>query len=200
MKNGNSKKSSTNHDGRGGAGGLAPRAGVSINAILCLKGLPANLTASILAHEATHAWLALNPASGDSTPSGLSSSSPLFSSQRRLSPQVEEGCCQLVAYLYLTYLLETDLGKTSSYQNTSNTPSSSSSSLSFSNLTSSSWGEPTEKQLIQFFQWAIENDCSQVYGDGFRLAKKSYSHFFSSGSGELREFLDYVCRHHLGHL
>jgi len=34
---------------------------VSVKKILCLKGLPRNLMASILAHEATHAWLAFDP-------------------------------------------------------------------------------------------------------------------------------------------
>jgi hypothetical protein len=33
----------------------------SVTAILCLSGLPRDLTASVLAHEATHAWIKLHP-------------------------------------------------------------------------------------------------------------------------------------------
>merc|ERR1711920_550856 len=59
----------------------------SVTAILCLIGLPRDLTASILAHEATHAWLKLHPHYDSSNP---------------LPAQVEEGVCQLVAHLLLT--------------------------------------------------------------------------------------------------
>jgi len=57
-----------------------------IMAILCLSGLPRDLTASVLAHEATHAWIKLHPD---------------FKVSRPLPPQVEEGVAQLVAYLFL---------------------------------------------------------------------------------------------------
>ena len=60
----------------------------SIIGILCLRGLPKELTASILAHEAIHAWLKLHPLYG------------LFGP---LPPIVEEGCCQLASYLYLEH-------------------------------------------------------------------------------------------------
>jgi len=63
----------------------------SVTAILCLSGLPADLTASILAHEATHAWIKLHPSFNPSMPIPL---------------QVEEGVCQLVAMLFLTDGLE----------------------------------------------------------------------------------------------
>lgn len=58
----------------------------SVTAIMCLCGLPADLTASILAHEATHAWIKLHPD---------------FDATRPIPPQVEEGTCQLVAMLFL---------------------------------------------------------------------------------------------------
>lgn len=59
----------------------------TVTAILCLSGLPADLTASILAHEATHAWIKLNPN---------------FDPTHPIPPQVEEGCCQLISMLFLT--------------------------------------------------------------------------------------------------
>lgn len=56
----------------------------SVTAVLVLCGLPKDLTASILAHEAMHVWCKLRP-------------EPLLN----LPPEVEEGICQLVAYEYL---------------------------------------------------------------------------------------------------
>lgn len=60
----------------------------NIIGILCLRGLPKELTASTLVHEAIHAWLKLNP---------------LYNLLGSLPPIVEEGCCQLASYLYLEY-------------------------------------------------------------------------------------------------
>jgi hypothetical protein len=59
-----------------------------LTAILCLTGLPSDLTASVLAHEAMHAWFKLHPEFG--------------ASERAIPPHVEEGCAQLIAHLYLT--------------------------------------------------------------------------------------------------
>jgi hypothetical protein len=58
-----------------------------VNAVLVLYGLPRDLTASILAHEAMHVWLKLNK--------GF----PF-----RMPPKLEEGLCQVIAYLYLDKL------------------------------------------------------------------------------------------------
>ena len=58
----------------------------SVTAILCLSGLPRDLTASVLAHEATHAWIKLHPR---------------FDIQKPIPPQVEEGVAQLIALLFL---------------------------------------------------------------------------------------------------
>ncbi|KAJ8561717.1 hypothetical protein ON010_g7963 [Phytophthora cinnamomi] len=58
----------------------------SVNAILILHGLPYDLTASVLAHEATHAFIKLSDNFPDSIP-----------------PKVEEGMCQLMSYLFLKY-------------------------------------------------------------------------------------------------
>jgi hypothetical protein len=64
---------------------------VNVNAILCAQGLPRDLAASVLAHEATHAWFRLNPETDLRSP---------------LPPQVEEGCCQLISNLFLAHGLD----------------------------------------------------------------------------------------------
>ncbi|CAI5742543.1 unnamed protein product [Peronospora destructor] len=58
----------------------------SVNAILILHGLPYDLTASVLAHEATHAFIKLSDDFPDHIP-----------------PKIEEGMCQLMSYLFLKY-------------------------------------------------------------------------------------------------
>jgi len=59
----------------------------SVTAILCLSGLPSDLTASVLVHEATHAWIKLHPNYDIAYP---------------IPMQVEEGVCQLMSFLFLT--------------------------------------------------------------------------------------------------
>ncbi|KAL3902683.1 MAG: hypothetical protein SGARI_005721, partial [Bacillariaceae sp.] len=59
----------------------------SVTAILCLSGLPRDLAASVLAHEATHAWIKLHPR---------------FDFEKPIPAQVEEGVAQLIALLFLT--------------------------------------------------------------------------------------------------
>ena len=59
----------------------------NVTAILCLSGMPRDLAASILAHEATHAWIKMHPD---------------YDATKPLPPIVEEGCCQLIAHLVLT--------------------------------------------------------------------------------------------------
>ena len=58
----------------------------SVTAIMCLSGLPSDLVTSVLAHEATHAWIKLHPR---------------FDIGYPISPKVEEGCAQLIAMLLL---------------------------------------------------------------------------------------------------
>ena len=58
----------------------------SVFAILCLSGLPRDLTASVLAHEATHAWIKMHPE---------------FDASKPIPAQVEEGVAQLIAMLFL---------------------------------------------------------------------------------------------------
>ncbi|XP_042508896.1 protein DA1-like isoform X2 [Macadamia integrifolia] len=110
-----------------------------VTAILILYGLPRLLTGSILAHEMMHAWLRLN---------GF----------RTLSPDVEEGICQVLAHMWLDSEIISGSG--------SNVASTSSSSTS----TSSKKGTRSqfERRLGEFFKHQIESDTSSAYGDGFR--------------------------------
>jgi len=107
----------------------------NVTAILCLSGLPSDLTASILAHEATHAWIKLNPNFNPAMP---------------IPPQVEEGCCQLIAMLFLN----DGLGQPSS---------------------DNGGGGPSDKKLRQYFKFCIETDTSEIYGEGYRKAAKAYA-------------------------
>mmetsp|Transcript_49889 Transcript_49889/g.97617 ORF Transcript_49889/g.97617 Transcript_49889/m.97617 type:complete len:543 (-) Transcript_49889:185-1813(-) len=126
--------------------------GGSVTAILCLRGLPRDLAASILAHEATHAWFKLHPR---------------FEPKRPMPLQVEEGCCQLMAYQYLVRLEESDLtGDRRDYGDD---------------------GEPTDRKMRQYFRNSIETDTSEVYGDGFRLAAAAFAKL-----GCVASLLEYV--------
>lgn len=125
-----------------------------VSAILCLKGLPRDLMASILAHEGTHAWFKLNPH---------------FNPQAQMPLQVEEGCCQLMAYLYLTHLEELDGADGPDYGDD---------------------GQPTDKKLRQFFRYCIETDTSETYGEGFRLAAAAHAKLNS-----VPALLEYVAEH-----
>ena len=60
---------------------------LEVISILCLTGLPRDLTASVLAHEAAHAWIKMHPKYDLNSP---------------LPAQVEEGVAQLVAFLFLS--------------------------------------------------------------------------------------------------
>ena len=108
----------------------------SVTAILCLSGLPRDLAASVLAHEATHAWVKLHPRFDIRTP---------------IPPQVEEGCAQLVAMLYLTEGM-----------------------APASNDTYGDSG-PSDEKLRQYFKFSIETDDNEVYGEGYRKAAAAYA-------------------------
>ncbi|DAZ92865.1 TPA: hypothetical protein N0F65_003044 [Lagenidium giganteum] len=104
----------------------------SVSAILVLHGLPYDLTAQVIAHEATHAYIKLN----SSFPTDI----PL---------QVEEGVCQLMSYLWLKY----------------------------KHVVAETTGSvaPFASRLREFYMQQIENDQSEVYGDGFREALEAYN-------------------------
>uniref|UniRef100_A0A803M3J1 LIM zinc-binding domain-containing protein n=1 Tax=Chenopodium quinoa TaxID=63459 RepID=A0A803M3J1_CHEQI len=92
-----------------------------VTAILVLYGLPRLLTGAILAHELMHGWLRLK-------------------GYRNLSPEVEEGICQVLSYMWLES--EVMPGRTSE----------------------------VEKKLGEFFLHQIAHDASPAYGGGFRAA------------------------------
>mmetsp|Transcript_1667 Transcript_1667/g.2531 ORF Transcript_1667/g.2531 Transcript_1667/m.2531 type:complete len:810 (-) Transcript_1667:19-2448(-) len=108
----------------------------SVTAILCLSGLPRDLTASVLAHEATHAWFKVHPR---------------FDIANMIPPQVEEGCAQLVAMLFLTEGLEP--ASTETYGDTG----------------------PSDEKLRQYFKFSIETDDNEIYGEGYRKAAAAYA-------------------------
>ncbi|XP_073122805.1 protein DA1-related 1-like isoform X2 [Henckelia pumila] len=122
-----------------------------VTAILVLFGLPRLLTGSILAHEMMHAWLRLK-------------------GYHSLSPDVEEGICQVLAHMWL----ESEIVPGSS----NDEPSASSSSSEVSTALpsgSSKKGKRSqfEKKLGEFFKDQIESNPSVAYGDGFRQGNKA---------------------------
>ncbi|KAF5463911.1 hypothetical protein F2P56_014038 [Juglans regia] len=116
-----------------------------VTAILVLYGLPRLLTGVILAHEMMHAWLKLK-------------------GYRNLSPEVEEGICQVLAFMWL----ESELYTASGIDFVSSTSSS-------SPFTSSKKGKRSdfEKRCGEFFKHHIELDASPAYGDGFRTGRQA---------------------------
>jgi hypothetical protein len=122
----------------------------TVFAILCLMGLPRDLTASILAHEATHAWIKLHPE---------------YNVRKPVPPQVEEGCAQLVAMLFLNDGLDPPEPDPSKGDG------------------------PSDEKLRQYFRFSIETEDNEIYGDGYRKAAAAYSAI------GINALLDYVVRH-----
>ncbi|GMH30579.1 hypothetical protein Nepgr_032422 [Nepenthes gracilis] len=125
-----------------------------VTAILILFGLPRLLTGAILAHELMHAWLRLK---------GF----------RNLKPEVEEGICQVLSYMWLESEMKRDFRSIPSISTHS---FSSSSSLSSSDFRSGRKSE-VEKKLGEFFLHQITTDSSQAYGGGFRVANAAVSKY-----------------------
>ncbi|XWS29333.1 hypothetical protein CRYUN_Cryun24cG0020200 [Craigia yunnanensis] len=124
-----------------------------VTAILILYGLPRLLTGSILAHEMMHAWLRLK-------------------GYPNLSPEVEEGICQVLAHMWLDSELYAATGSDVASSSSSLSPASSSS-------TSSKKGKRSdfEKKLGGFFKHQIEKDASTAYGEGFRQGNQAVNKF-----------------------
>ncbi|MED6197454.1 Protein DA1- 1 [Stylosanthes scabra] len=131
-----------------------------VTAILVLYGLPRLLTGSILAHEMMHAWLRLK-------------------GYPNLSPEVEEGICQVLAHMWLDSEI---------YSASGSDCSSSSSSSPSSSSASSKKGKRSdfEKKLGEYFKHQIEADTSSVYGKGFRLGNEAVLKY------GLRSTLDHI--------
>ncbi|KAL5709402.1 Protein DA1-related 2 [Ranunculus cassubicifolius] len=133
-----------------------------VTAILVLFGLPRLLTGSILAHELMHGWLRLR-------------------GYRNLNPEVEEGICQVLSYLWLdSEVISCSPGMPS----TSSSSTASSSSLSL--LSKKGGMSEPEKKLGEFFMHQIVNDTSTAYGRGFRDANVAVSNY------GLRRTLDHI--------
>ncbi|KAG6670171.1 hypothetical protein I3843_01G283900 [Carya illinoinensis] len=114
-----------------------------VTAILVLYGLPRLLTGAILAHELMHGWLRLR-------------------GYRNLDPEVEEGICQLLSYMWL----ESEVMPRSNAM-----PSTSAASSSYSSSSSKKGGKSiVENKLGDFFMHQIANDTSPAYGGGYRAA------------------------------
>ncbi|MED6167367.1 Protein DA1- 1 [Stylosanthes scabra] len=131
-----------------------------VTAILVLYGLPRLLTGSILAHEMMHAWLRLK-------------------GYPNLSPEVEEGICQVLAHMWLDSEI---------YSASGSDCSSSSSSSPSSSSASSKKGKRSdfEKKLGEYFKHQIEADTSSAYGKGFRLGNEAVLKY------GLRSTLDHI--------
>ncbi|KAG9133826.1 hypothetical protein Leryth_022856 [Lithospermum erythrorhizon] len=139
-----------------------------VTAILIMFGLPRLLTGSILAHEMMHAWMRLK---------GYSN----------LSPDVEEGICQVLAHMWLDSEIIAGCGSSAS-STSSASPSFDSTSSSSTSFSSSKKGERSqfEKKLGVFFKHQIESDNSSAYGDGFREGNQAVVKY------GLRRTLDHI--------
>jgi hypothetical protein len=68
-----------------------------------------------------------------------------------IDPQVEEGCAQLIAMLFL------------------------SEGLPPASTDTDGDGGPSEAKLRQYFKFSIESDSNEIYGEGYRKAAAAYS-------------------------
>lgn len=127
-----------------------------VTAILVLYGLPRLLTGAILAHELMHGWLRLK-------------------GYRNLNPEVEEGICQMLSYMWL----ESEVMP--GFKNMPSTSAASSSSSSKKGGKSD-----VENKLGEFFMHQIANDASPAYGGGFRAANAAVNKY------GLRRTLDHI--------
>lgn len=128
-----------------------------VTAILVLYGLPRLLTGSILAHELMHGWLRLK-------------------GYRNLSPDVEEGICQMLSHMWLESEV---LPESRNMPSSSTFASSSSSSFPSSKKAGKS---DIEKKLGEFFRHQIAHDTSSAYGEGFRAASAAVDRYGLRGT------------------
>lgn len=100
----------------------------------------------------------------------------LVEGYRPLSQDVEEGICQVLAYMWLEAELISGSG--------SDVASTSSSSTS--SATKKGTRSQFEKKLGGFFKHQVESDMSPVYGDGFRAGQQAIQKY------GLRSTLDHI--------
>jgi Protein DA1 len=101
---------------------------------------------------------------------------------RSLSPEVEEGICQVMAHLWL----ESEITSGSISTTITHTASTSASTSSLSTSSKKGPKSDSEKKLGEFFKNQIETDTSAAYGDGFRLGMKAVDKY------GLRTTLDHI--------
>ena len=99
-----------------------------------------------------------------------------------LSPEVEEGICQVLAHMWL------ESGLYSGSENNDAPSSSSSSSILPSSSASSKKNKRSdfEKKLGEFLKYQIEPDTSSIYGDGFRSVNQAVHKY------GLKSILDHI--------
>ena len=128
------------------------------SAVLVLMGLPTDLTATILAHEAFHVWCS------------LTKDFPFV-----LPPEVEEGMCQLIAYKYLEHVRQNkdrhELRRSESQKSRASITSAPNAQTTSKILTPDEW----DTRLRAYFSSQIETDTNPVYGGGFRQAAECYA-------------------------
>lgn len=93
-----------------------------------------------------------------------------------LSPDVEEGICQVLAHMWLDSEIYSGSGNdvaSSSSSSSSSSPSSSSTPASSKKGKRSDF----EKKLGEFFKHQIESDTSSAYGEGFRAGNRAVLKF-----------------------
>ncbi|KAK6933100.1 Zinc finger, LIM-type [Dillenia turbinata] len=152
-----------------------------VTAILVLYGLPRLLTGAILAHELMHGWLRLKGIVAIKTVLEITEIHSLICpiklvGYRNLNPEVEEGICQVLSYMWL----ESEVPGFKSMPSLSGASSSSSSS-------SKKGGKSeAEKKLGEFFMHQIVHDVSPAYGGGFRAANAAVNRY------GLRRTLDHI--------
>lgn len=107
-----------------------------------------------------------------------------MSGYSNLSQDVEEGICQVLAYMWLDSELYSGAGSGGASASASASASTSSSSPS----TASKKGVRSEfeKKLGEFFKHQIETDSSPAYGDGFRAGNQAVQKY------GLRSTLDHI--------
>ncbi|PQM41897.1 protein DA1-related 2 isoform X5 [Prunus yedoensis var. nudiflora] len=124
-----------------------------VTAILVLYGLPRLLTGAILAHELMHGWLRLK-------------------GYRNLNPEVEEGICQVLSYMWL----ESEVMPGFKNMPSSSTSTSAASSSSSSSSSKKGGKSKVEHKLGEFFMHQIANDSSLHMEEGLeRLMQLSTS-------------------------
>jgi hypothetical protein len=108
----------------------------------------------------------------------ISSTSHLnYAGYRNLNPEVEEGICQMLSYMWL----ESEVMPGFKSMPSTSAPSSSSSSSSKKGQKSD-----VENKLGEFFMHQIANDTSPAYGGGFRAANAAVNRY------GLRRTLDHI--------